>query len=381
MRVPILKAVGRDLAEAAEVVGRAFIALRQDLLELGEDADRSRRSLHAALVVPLAVVLAMWLGVDAIWWAAISGFMTTLATGSASLHRGAARLGGTILGAALGFVAARWLPYDHLALLIFTGTTTFFAIVGLAVSGHGIAWLFAMITANLVLLGGLTEPLTIPSLAANRVIEVAIGVVSSAIVTALLAPSGQAATDPVPLGWRRLLDRDWPVVQQGLRAALAVVVVVEAWIALDLPGMNQMAITIAAVMAAPALGGQGVADRHAVAERALHRFLGCLLGGIVALLCLALSVTVFPFWLAMIALGIWVCMHIQTSRRGVGYVGTQAGVVFIMTLVQGSSPPASIMPGIDRLIGITGGISALLLVTVLLWPAAETPNDVEGPRQ
>jgi hypothetical protein len=33
--------------------------------------------------------------------------------------------------------------------------------------------------------------------------------------------------------------------------------------------------------------------RHAIAVRSLHRFMGCLLGGIVALACLAMDVTSF----------------------------------------------------------------------------------------
>ncbi len=74
--------------------------------------------------------------------------------------------------------------------------------------------------------------------------------------------------------------------------------------------------------------------------------LGVLLGGLVGLGCLALSVTSFVPWLVMLMGGIWVAAYVQTSARGVGYVGTQGAVVFISTLVQGGGPPSSIMPGI-----------------------------------
>jgi hypothetical protein len=43
--------------------------------------------------------------------------------------------------------------------------------------------------------------------------------------------------------------------------------------------------------------------------------------------------------------------------------------VLVMTLVQGEGPPASIMPGINRLTGIVLGVSVLGLVSVLLQPA------------
>ena len=62
----------------------------------------------------------------------------------------------------------------------------------------------------------------------------------------------------------------------------------------------------------------------------------------------------------------------RSAPHGVGYVGTQAAFVFIVTMIQGAAPPESIMPGIDRFAGITGGLGILLVVSLLLWP-----DDVE----
>jgi uncharacterized membrane protein YccC len=106
-----------------------------------------------------------------------------------------------------------------------------------------------------------------------------------------------------------------------------------------------------------------------VAQRALHRFLGCLFGGVVALLVLALNVTVFPWWLALVGAGVWVGTYVQLGKYGVGYLGTQSAFVFVVTLVQGARPPDSIMPGIDRFAGIAGGLGILLVVSLLLWPS------------
>jgi uncharacterized membrane protein YccC len=91
----------------------------------------------------------------------------------------------------------------------------------------------------------------------------------------------------------------------------------------------------------------------------------------VALGCLALDVTSFPWWLAMIGGAVWVGMHVQNGKHGVGYVGTQAAFVFIVTLIQGAAPPDSILPGVDRFVGITGGLAILLIVSLLLWPREE----------
>ena len=81
----------------------------------------------------------------------------------------------------------------------------------------------------------------------------------------------------------------------------------------------------------------------------------------------------------MIAAVVWVGMHIQVGRHGVGYVGTQFAFVFVVTMIQGASPPASIMPGIDRFAGITGGLGILMLVSLLLWPSAGELKDELKP--
>lgn len=62
-----------------------------------------------------------------------------------------------------------------------------------------------------------------------------------------------------------------------------------AWIWLELPRSPQMAITVAVVMAASGAGGVGLEARPAVAERALHRFIGCLIGGLAVLMVVSLA--------------------------------------------------------------------------------------------
>jgi uncharacterized membrane protein YccC len=325
----------------------------------------------AALVVPLAITMALLLQLDSVWWAGISGFMTVLTTGSASLQKGILRIGATFAGVVVGFVVARWLPYNHMALALFLALSTFLGTVGVVVSPHGTSWLLSTITVNIVLLSGLDNPLAVPAIAVDRLTEITVGVIASALVTNLIAPRGVVPPPPAAPGWRHLLDDDWPVVVQGIRASVAVVILLLAWIWLELPSFQQMALTVALVMAAPGAGGVGLDARHAVAERALHRFIGCLIGGVAALGCLALSVTDFASWLLMIAVAMWICMHIQTSRRGIGYVGTQAAMVFIVTLSQGAGPPTSLLPGIDRFAGITGGLAILMVLSVALWPSVD----------
>src|SRR5262245_58887600 len=241
----------------------------RELRELGEDPARTKQGIAAACSVILATSLALLLEVESPWWAAISGFMTLMSTGPGSLRRGVLRMIGTIGGACLGFVMARWLPYEHLLLLLFIGGVTMLGVIAMQVSPHGLAWLFVAMTSIMVLISSLNDPLQAVTIAYYRTFEVAIGV-ASAIIVANLLQEWHADSPPVMPGWRHLLGAQWPVVLHGLRAAIAVDAVLLAWVVLDLPEVNGMAITVTMVMAAPVATGGGFGTRNVVARRALQ---------------------------------------------------------------------------------------------------------------
>jgi hypothetical protein len=56
--------------------------------------------------------------------------------------------------------------------------------------------------------------------------------------------------------------------------------------------------------------------------------------------------------------------QIQSGSTGIGYVGTQAGIAFLLSMIQGQGPPLSPIPGIDRFAGIMAGLSVLLVITL-----------------
>ncbi len=177
-------------------------------------------------------------------------------------------------------------------------------------------------------------------------------------------------TGPAPAapGWSDLLGEQWPVARHALRAGFAVMLVPLVWNLLELPSLTQTAVTVAAVMGVPAVSHDAAADQRKITERAIHRIFGCVWGGVLGLACLALSVDDFLPWLLMLSAGMWITAHVQASERGIGYVGTQGSVVFISTLVQGPGPPDSILPGIERFVGISGGLLILLVVMMLTAP-------------
>ena len=360
--------VREDIAEIGDIVWQSLDGYWRELGELGQDPARTKQGIVAASSVMLATTLALLFELDSPWWAAISGFMSLMTNGAGSVRKGLMRMTGTIAGALLGFVMARWLPYDPLALYLFLAAVTMLGVIGMQVSPHGLSWLFLSITFSLVMLMSLNDPTQAFTVACNRTLEVGVGVIA-AIIVANLLQDWHAEPPPIVPGWRHLLGAQWPVVLHGVRSAIAVVAVLMIWIMIDLPQVTEMAITVAVVMSAPVIADGGLGTRHAVAVRSIHRFVGCLIGGVMALACLALNVDAFPWWLAMIGAAVWLGMHVQIGKHGVGYVGTQAAFVFIITMIQGAAPPDSIMPGVDRFAGITGGLGILLIISLLLWPS------------
>jgi uncharacterized membrane protein YccC len=161
-------------------------------------------------------------------------------------------------------------------------------------------------------------------------------------------------------------------VRHALNAGIAAMLLLPIWSALDLPGPSQMAVTIAAVLAIPVVSGDPRQASRMVVRRSVHRGIGCLLGGCVALVLLTLPLAeLFLPWLLTLGAATWIGTHVQASTRGVSYVGTQGAVAFIITWVQGFGPPTSIVPGVERFAGVLGGLVILSLVLAVITPLTE----------
>jgi uncharacterized membrane protein YgaE (UPF0421/DUF939 family) len=368
-----------DLRADASMVGNAtrdvFVALSEELAELRLIGDRGRQCAMTALAVALAATIALALRVDAVWWAAISAFVSVQTSAPASLRRGILRIVGTAIGAVIGFLMSPLLVEDSVAVSLVLLVVSTGGVLGLLVSPRGYAWLLGAVTIDMVLLAGLGDPLSTLNVACNRTAEVTIGTLAAILVAILLAPGAEPAPPPVAPGWSDLLGAQWPAVQHALRAGIGVTMVPLVWNWLELPSLSQTAITVAAVMAVPALSNDAAKDRGRIVGRVLHRILGCLVGGVTGLACLALSIEDFLPWLFTLTAGIWIAAHLQGSERGIGYVGTQGAVVFISTLIQGWGPTASILPGIERFAGIGGGLAILLVVSLV------TASDAQQTRR
>ncbi len=366
------------LASATRVLHETAADLYQELVELAAPGPRLARCAMTALAVALATTIALILYVNDAFWAAISAFVCAQATAPASVQRGVLIILGTIAGAALALLASPLLQDDEVALSLALFLASTLGVLGLAVSSHGSAWLLGAITAAIVLIALLSEPTSAVVVGANRTAEVVIGALSAMLVAYLVGPAANAvpAAGRSP-GWSGLAGEQWAATQHALRAGITVMLVPLVWNWLELPGLAQSAITVTLVMAVPGTTGGTDSAQLLILKRATHSIVACFLGGILGLLCIGLSVDRFVPWIMMLTAGVWIAAHIQASERGISYVGTQGAIVFICTLVQGAGPPTSILPGIERLVGITGGMLILAAVSLLTAPepvAADKTN-------
>jgi len=130
-------------------------------------------------------------------------------------------------------------------------------------------------------------------------------------------------------------------------------------------GSSTMAVTAVAVMAVPTTAIIEP-DARTVVQRSVYRLVGCGLGALLGLFCLLWVGSNFPVWLLLLMAGVWLDSQIQSGSTGIGYVGTQAGLAFLLSMIQGQGPPLSPIPGIDRFAGIMAGLSLLLVITMVI---------------
>jgi uncharacterized membrane protein YccC len=342
---------------------------------------RGTKALGAALSVALALVVALVLHSDEPWWAAISAWMVTGISLGDALPKAVMRIVGSTAGAAAAVMILGLFAYDPLPFCLCLFAMAWTGLFCFAKSPHGYAWLIAAITGNLVMLMALDQPQTAFTIAVNRVADVTIGTAAALLVTYLLPAvpdvSGTrpaTSTSPFPLlFWSRRHAREfdqwvrenWLLILHACRGGLTVMVLplLLNWLA---PlGSSQLAVTSVAVMAIPTTAASEP-DGRVVVERAVHRLIGCALGALLGLLFLYGVGENLPVLLLLLMAGIWLASQIQSGNTGVGYVGSQAGIAFLLSMIQSQGPPVSPFPGIDRFAGIMAGLSVLLIITMAM---------------
>ncbi|HEX3576471.1 MAG TPA: FUSC family protein [Rhodopila sp.] len=370
----------RPLLDALRPIPGAIV---RELRALTLHGPRAREPLKAVLSVLLAVAAATALRLDDLSWAAFSGYMVMRADLAEAIPRGGMRVAGTVGGALVGLLLAPSVANTPgllmLGLFVVCWIGTFQALT----SRYSYAWLFSGLTACLVMTQALSDPGSVVHFAGTRVAEIVVGTGASLLVAGLFAsagaPPGSGAprnpasasvfTRPGDLFREAWLRENAPLLSYSARGAVAVGLLPLVWRWFSIEDFAQTAVTSYMVMIVPA---EAVREGRysTIYERMAHRTLGCLLGSGTAILCLsAFSNAMLPAFLALCA-GIWIGYHIQIGSEGIGYLGTQFVLGFLITFIQGPGPVTSILPGLERLLGILIGC-AMLGVLILVWPLPE----------
>ena len=356
-------------------------ALATELRSLEWRGLRGLEATEAAASVTLAVLIALLLHSDEPWWAAITAFMVTRVAPAAAVQRGAMRVLGSIVGAIAALIALRLFVYQSLPFLLCLFIFACVGSIGFVTSRYGYAWLVGSVTSCLIMLMCFSQPHMAFTTAVDRVADVMIGTTASFVVCVLSPLPSGAGSGPVagllappPLAfWRRRygveLQRWLPgngaLIMHACRGGLTVMLMpaLADWIAPVSP--VTMGVTAVMVMSIPPTAIIR-SDTRVIVLRAAHRLIGCLLGALVGLLILGLIGDDFLPWIALIPPGIWLCSQIQNGTTGISYIGTQAMFSYLMSMVQGQGPPTTISPGLERLVGVMGGLTILFVVTLIL---------------
>jgi uncharacterized membrane protein YccC len=332
--------------------------LAGDFRELTLSGPRANAALRSAVATTVAVLIALALHLDNPYWAGISGVVLVQSDRAATLARSVDRIIGTIAGAAIGYFGAG-LAQDHLAFLTLVGGYTAFAIYGQERVQHGYAMLLSGITMVLILFGTLAEPGKALDLAVYRGLEILVGVFVACAVDYALAPAAQldAPLPPKPGIFVRPIDHELAAI--AITGGIAMMLIPLVWEALDLPGLGQTPITAFVIL---------IALRQEPGWRAVTRGAGCLFGGLWALAAMHIVGGEFLPWLLMLFTGLYFAAHINQGKGDAAYVGMQAGIAIVVSMVQGQGASADIVPAINRLVGVFGGVIVVSICQPLLVP-------------
>lgn len=180
----------------------------------------------------------------------------------------------------------------------------------------------------------------------------------SYLVELALAPSAEPlSAQPKPGVFAAPIDEGLLAV--AVTGGIATASIPVIWEALELPGLDQTPITAFVIL---------LAMRREPAWTALNRVAGCVVGGVYGLLCMRLIGDEMAAWLALLFVGLYVSCYVKNGNGEAAYSGHQAAIAIILSMVQGLAPSPDVLPAINRLVGIIGGIVVVMVAQALVAP-------------
>lgn len=314
--------------------------------------DVTRQALATAVGVLAAVYVALFMGLEEPFWAALSVMVIANVDRDALFTKGVLRVAGTLIGVISGFYVSQWTEGEVVQQAVLAAIA---AGVGTYVrqrSVYAYAWFYGALTFMLMILYSIVEPQALYSFAHYRCYEIIVGVVCGTVASWALGPRAgglhvRLVAQPGTLG----AQEAW---RQSCIAVLAVLVIIMAWSWFDLPQLPQVLVSSLIV-----IDSDPVATRH----KGWQRILGCAIGGASGLVVIAIDAVDIWWWSTMLFLGVFTFARVHLTKSDNAYIGTQSAIAYLVTLV-GSGPPLMLYPPVDRLVGIMIGVS---IITVLVW--------------
>ncbi|WP_298955250.1 FUSC family protein [uncultured Methylobacterium sp.] len=349
---------------------RVLADLRAQAALLAAGGPISGLAFRTALATVLSILAALALHLDSPVWAGITALAIVQKDVAATLARSIDRAAGTVVGATVGFFGVGVID-DHLLFGSLCIAAVTLGIYGEGRVTHGYAMLLGGMTAILVLFGSLNAPEQALTVAVYRALEILVGIVVTFLVDYALCPTGLLrASRPLKPGlFARPVDRRLLAV--ALTGGISGVLIILIWEGFQLPGFGQTPISAFLILAA--MRGEPWLN-------AFNRIGGCFVGGVYGLLAMAACGDAMVPWLGLMLAGLFVTAHVKHGGKDSAYAGHQAAIAIVLAMVQGFAPSDDILPAIDRLVGIAGGILVVAVGEILLMPPMRWAIDrVLGP--
>lgn len=300
-------------------------------------------AIATAFAALLAALIAFALHLENAWWAAISAWMImNVPEPHAVFVKGFLRIAGTIVGAVVGcFITAQVEGYASLQMIVL-GTAVALGCYQRHHAEYAYAWFIGFLMIAMLIAESLQEPTEVVSFAYWRVYEIITGVsVATAVIFCMRRVDPAAAATPAPAA--KVDERQLAIA--CVFAGVVVVLIVAIWQFYDIPSIFQVIVTITAVQ---------FPDLADTRRMALNRLAGCIMGGTAGLLMVGLANQALMLWALTFFFGMFVLslIHHGGSRRIHPYIGTQAGMAFIIAMITADGPSSTILPVLDRLTGI-----------------------------
>ncbi|MEE4450953.1 FUSC family protein [Novosphingobium resinovorum] len=357
--------------------------LKSELRALVTPGPRMADEWACVASVMLAIVLAHAIGAQMVSWAAFSAFVLLKSDVGETLVRGVMRIVGTLLGSGLALLVVPYAARSVPLAMIAAEMVGAIGLYGMLTARRAYAWLLFGLTFEMILFDKIERPdLDTLHFAQTRLLEVVAGTVACTVVSltagALAGKRWWMDRKPSPDRMRWHPDAARHASQAGL--AIATLPLLHALF--DLPELPQAAVTIMAVMIVP-VAGIGASGFVPVSRRLLHRALGCIAGGGLAIVVLLSAQGNPAVLIAGTCIGIVIGRHIENGLPRVTYLGLQFTLAVLVVLVPDSYANAAIGPAFQRLLSVFVGM-AVLEPVLLTWhfvaPRRKVPRDVpEAP--